>query len=500
MERLGWYGMGKSKVIVVIFMVILLFAAVLVYFDARLIDKTQQTAHEPMDTGVSAVTGTADKNADTKADSGNEETTPESTGTSSAGTEPKEPVKNEKIDINGNTPEYGIELRLCESSDGRIYLNLQYYLNGIAKTDEFDEGELPELSGIFENREKEQADTNAFRVGQAILNPVHSQLYLLIHGAPLGAYSQSAFYLIDLGDLSVKKLFSYPGLYGKIACNKDYSLLAYSFGDPPHLSALQEDNLIDIFDCKSGEYVIKNSRDKSGNILGTNSNPGYLYDYEFESWQSGSILRLRQATRHKNDPDSGLAQTEVLYDVDRNLLLLPDGSEQKIISSSSQAKAAPSAGTTGSQTVSLQGEAGKTGSTKNAEEDGSADADIMDSEPVKALQDFYTCLAQKDEYTKAMLILDDDFQLKLGMLKQFGADIITKSDISVDSATAYSELLKAAKLDTITKAETKDNVCIVSYYQILELGTDSQLRQFMSAQLKKTDEAWKITLIEDGTE
>lgn len=492
--------MGKSKVTVVIFMVvILLFAAVLVYFDARVIDKTQQTAHEPVNTGVSAVAGTTGGNADSGADSSAEGAGPESAGIPTAGTESEEPVKTEKIDISGNTSEYGMELRLCESGDGRTYLNFQYYLNGIAKTDELDEGELPELSDIFESREREQADS-AFRVGQALLNPVHSQLYLLIQGAPLGAYSQTAFYLVNLGDLSVKKLFSYPGLYGKIACNKDYSLLAYSFGDPPHLSALQEDNLIDIFDCKSGEYIIKNSRDKSGNILGTNSNPDYLYDYEFESWQSGGVLRLRQAARRKNSADQGMTQTEVLYDTDRNLLFLPDGSQQKLNSSSPQAEAAAGIGAQDSHDAALPDKESKNGADKNPGEEDGVGAGMMDSEPVKVLRDFYSCLSQEDKYAEAMMALDDDFQLKLAMLKQFDAEIITKSDISLDSASAYSELLKAAKLDTITKAETKEHVCAVSYYQILELAPDSRLRQFMSARLKKTDEAWKIILIEDGSE
>lgn len=492
--------MGKSKVIIAITMVLLLFAAVLVYFDAGLIDKTRQAAQEPIDTRASADIGTVDKNAVPNTDSSTGGTTPESTGAFAAGTETRERVKSEKIDVNGNTPEYGIELKLCEGSDGRTYLSLQYYLNGIAKAEELDEGGLPELSGIFENREKEQNNANAFRVGQAILNPVHSQLYLLIKGAPLGAYYQSSFYLIELGDMSVKKLFSYPGLYGEMAWNKDYSLLAYDFGDPPHLSVLQEDNLIEVFDCKSGEYIIKNSRDLSGNILGLNSNPNYLYDYEFESWQSLGILKLRQATRLKNDPDSGLIQTEVLYDIDRNLLLLPDGSEQNLTSET--AKDGTISGTAASDNpgVKPQGEESKTGTEKNAEKAGSVDADIMGSEPVKMLQTFYEYLSQKDEYPKAMLLLDDDFQLKLTMLKQFGADYITKSDISIDSASAYAELLKAAKLDTITKAEIKDNICTVSYYQILELSTDSKLRQFMSAQLKKNDGAWKIILVEDGIE
>ena len=487
--------MSKSKVAVSFFVVVLLFAAVLVYFDTRLIKRTQQTAQESMNTQTSAESdGMVIQTEGSKSANNQEKTTADSSETAIEDMESKAVIKSETVIVKGNTPEYGLELKLYENNEGRTFLRLQYYLNGIGHSNELDEGELPELAGIFGNREKEQGNAEAFRVRQAILNPVHSQLYLLIQDAPLGIYNQSAFYLIELNDMSIKKLFSYPGLYGEIACNKDYSLLAYSFGDPPHLSNLQEDNLVNVFDCKNGEYIIKNNRNMSGNVLGKNSSPDYLYDYEFEAWQSASILRMRQAARPKNDLDSGLIQTEVLYDIEKNLLLLTDGSEQKT-APSEETEIISAADIKGSQSNNSKDE------EKNIETESSINTDvdeITDSEPVKVLQSFYSYLSKGDEYTNAMQLLDDSFQLKLDMLKQFGADVISKGDISIDSASVYSELLKAAKLDTITKAEIKDSICTVSYYQILELSTDSQVRQSMSAQLKKTEEAWKIILIEDG--
>lgn len=494
--------MNKMKAAVLSVVVVLLLAAVLVYFDARLISRVQQTTQDQQNTHTSD-TGTGsivNQTTGSEADSSLESTALASSQTAIGVMEPEVMIKTEEVIVNGDTPEYELKLKLCENSDKKTFIRLQYYLNGAGTVNDLDEGQMPELAGIFENREKESSNANAFKIGQALLNPVQSQLYLLIQGAPLGAYTQASFYLVELKDMSIKKLFSYPGLYGEMACNKDYRLLAYSFGDPPHLSSLQEDNLVEVFDCISGEYIIKSNRNKSGNIMGSNSSPDYLYDYEFEAWHSVNILKLRQAARPKKDLDSGLTQTEVLYDIERDLLLNTDGSELKTTAANSDTAMPAVTGAAGSanRDPNSTGDKTETGSAINADADADVQGKSADSDQVKVLKSFYSYLAAENDYTKAMQLLDNDFRLRLDILKQFGAAEISKSDIDADSASAYSELLKAAKFDTISKEVTKDGICTVTYYQIIGLSTDSQLRQFMSAQLKKNGDVWKIILIEDG--
>ena len=495
--------MNKRKLTVLVILAVLVVAAAFIYYDTVLINRVKQTAQVPPNAlDATAVDDDMIYQTEGSAIDSSLENTTNSQYVSEV-MQSESLIENEIIKVGYNTPEYELKLELCENSDKKTFVRMQYYLDGASTINELDEGDLPELAGIFKSRESEKSNVEAFKISQALLNPVHAQLYLLIQGAPLGAYTQASLYMVELNDMSVKKLFSYPGLYGNMAFNKDFSLLAYSFGDPPHLSNLQEDNLIDVFDCTSGEYIIKYNRDSAGNILGKNSSPKYLYDYEFEAWQSVQVMKLRQATRPKKDVDSGLTQTGVLYDIEKNLLLNLDGSELKLVTASTDSTLsdnldiadASNASGTGSNTA---GDGTETGSANQA--DTGTQGAIVDSEPVKTLKSFYAYLATEEDYAKAMQLLDSSFRLRLNMLQQFGVSEILKSDIDADSASVYSELLKAAKFDTITKEILKDDICTISYYQLLGMSTDSQIRQLMSAQLKKSDKVWKIILIEDGVQ
>ncbi len=492
--------MGSRKATVLIIMAALLLATVLIYYDARLINNARQAAQEPQNT----------QTADSKTDSlaGNTEGTVagssfENTvyGTSQATTGDMELnmlIKDEAVIVDGNTPEFELELKLAENTDKKTFLRLQYYLKGISVINELDNGELPELTGIFDNRDKERGNTEAFRIGQALLNPVHSQLYLRIHGAPLGAYTQASLYMVELNDMSVKKLFSYPGKYGKMALNKDFSLLVYSFGDPPHLSNLKEDNLVEVFDCADREYIIKGNRDKTGNVLGKNSSPEYLYDYEFLAWRTVDVLKLRQAARLKNDADSDMTQIEVLYDIQKNLLFNHDGSELKQTAAGGVSVTPGSPDRPGADISDTNAVMAGTGSAIVA--DTNTQGKTAGSEAENVIKSFYSYLAAENDYSKALQLMDDNFKLRLNILKQSGVDEISKRDISAEGVSLYSNLLKAAKLDTITKSEMKGGICKVTYYQILGLSADSQIRQLMSAQLKKTGNVWKIIIIEDGVQ
>jgi hypothetical protein len=193
-------------------------------------------------------------------------------------------------------------------------------------------------------------------------------------------------------------------------------------------------------------------------------------------------------------------QTGVLYDIERNLLLNLDGSELKLVTKSTDSAPAddPDIADASGTDINAAGEGTETGGA--IQTDAGKQGAVVDSEPVKTLKSFYSYLASEDDYAKAMQLLDSSFRLRLNMLQQFGVSEILKSDIDADSASVYGELLKAAKFDTIANDVVKDNICTISYYQILRPSADSQMRQLMSAQLQKFDKVWKIILIEDGVQ
>lgn len=484
--------MDKKKLVILIASVVVAAALILVLLDTFFINRAQQTSLDSANTRT-----TVPDSADTRNQTVNtaSESSLQTEHTSSAtpvsvdiGEEAL--INSEKVDVNYNTPEYELSLELCENSNQKTFIRMQYYLNGSAVVNELDEGSISELEDIFESRVKESGNTEAFRIKQALLNPVHSQLYILIQGAPFEVYLQSSFYVINLQDTSIRKLFSYPGLYGKMAFNKDFSLLAYSFGDPPVLSMYQEDNLLEVLDCSTTDYIIKGNVDMNGKKLGLNSSPDLLYDYEFEAWQAVNTLKLRQAVRPLSNPDSGLTQTEALYDVKKNLLLNPDGSEQKLSVKNMETKADRPTGVQDSGTSSATGSA--------IAADPAAQAEPVDSEPLKVLKSFYAYLGSEKDYAKAMQLLDDSFRLKLLMIRQFGAEELVKSDIDEENASAFSNILKSAKFESLSKEITKGSTSTIIFTQVLGSGTDFEDKQQMTAELRETGKDWKIILIEDG--
>lgn len=492
--------MNRNKLFILIFVVVLIFAAAFVYYDSRLINKIVQTAQEPQGTEALAVHPKEETTA--------VEPAPGNSQIPEGSPDPDLLTFSEAIEVRDNTAEYEMKLFLCQSSDEKTFIRMEYYLNGISVANEVDQGQLPELAGLFDNRTKEQGSKEANKIAQALLNPVFGQLYILIQGTQLEGYYQTVFYKIDLYDMSIKKIFSYPGLYGKMAFNKDYSLLAYSFEDPPVMSVYQEDTLVEVFDCKREEYIIKGNKLADFTKIGSNSLSDFLYDYEFDSWHSIGVLKLKQGVRLLKNPDMKPAFSEVLYHIQKNLLFNPDGSELKQSGSESAQIAAEisSENTQGSGTNETGGESdtAKTGSesSKNGDVTGVEPAKA-DSEPIKVLKDFYKYLSSEEDYDKAMQLLDDSFILRLSMLKQFGVKEINKRDIdsgyNEENVSMYSQLLKAAKFDVLQKETTKGTLSTVYYFQILGLNADSQVKQFMIAELKKFKNGWKIILIEDGS-
>lgn len=179
--------MDKKKQLIIAAAIVLVMAAVFVYFGTSLTNKSTQTSVGTSDTqgtAMSAEPATATVSESSKTAG---EMTSAQAVSSAAGIETMK--NNEKVEVGYNTPEYDLSLELRESSDSRTLLRMQYYLNGTTEVNELDEGNLPELAGIFEKRAEKSGGSNVtgkndngYRIKQALLNPVHSQLYLLIQG------------------------------------------------------------------------------------------------------------------------------------------------------------------------------------------------------------------------------------------------------------------------------------------------------------------------------
>lgn len=516
-ERSQVVGMNRKKLALLVILVVLLLAALFAYYDHKLIDNTVQTSED----GQTAGAGSTDGDVATVIDGG---TVPTQAGTSPAGIVPEMSdqasgsetlLNNEAVGVGYNSPEYDLKLSLCEDRDKKTFIRIEYYKNGSSAISEIDEGSLPELAGLFEKRAAEPGSEGGYRISQALLNPVYGQLYILINDVPPGEYMQSAFYMIDLSDMSVRKLFYYPGRYGEMKFNKDFTLLAYSFGDPPLLSVYQEDNLVEVYDCKNAEYIVRgNLYVPEHHIIGSNSSDAVLYDFWFEGWNSAKVLKLKMDSRPLSALENEPVTREVLYDVSKNLLLdlngnklkpeIPDNSAASSVSFEAGGEDTGH-GETGGKAGNDTGSAGNktnSGSPGNPDPAGSDSAvKPTDSAPLKTLKNFYIYLNSESTYKKAMDLLDDGFMLRLGMLEQFGVTTINKADISSeyneDNINLYSELLKAANFDTMAKENTEGSQSTISYYQVMKLGENTQ-RQFLSARLVLTGGKWKITSIEDG--
>lgn len=525
--------MNKRKSVLLITSIVIIAAVVLVLVDRSIIKKVYGNRHDAqvsktagtvMTEEVSAEKGYADENEAnvageyiSEAEDGSANPDNNSVNESSKASEGAESLlKSEIINVDSNTPEYDMELRLCEGSDKKTFLRLRYYLDGASVINDIDDSRIPELKDIFENRESAVGNKESYKIKQALLNPIYSQLYVMICGSAADKYVQTSLYQIGVDDGSVKMLMSYPGEYGKMSFNKDKSLMIYSFADPPHMSQYQESTMISIFDCKKAEFIIKSSRDISGNLMGSNSCSGYVYDYEFTSWQMPRTVRLKQTVKSKNDTGAILLQGDVLYDIDKNLILNMDGSTQELSEeigdgSTRQSETAQQSngtqqeeekGTGGGQDSERQSSEGtdKTGETEKAAKGPDSTVKKGESEQVKLLRSFYSYLGSEEDYKKAMDLLDKDFVFRMELLKQFGVECIVKSDFDAEDASMYSQLLKTAKFDTIAGEDLKDGICTISYYHYLGADSESQLRQLMVARLKKSDGLWKIISIEEGKE
>lgn len=497
----------------IIISVVLLFAAGLLIWDSVLLRDTAQTVHDSQsstreDTASGNMAGdTLDSTLDKALDPQVTDVDQNDLQASQEDADARTILRSESVPVSGNTPEYEMKLTLCESDDLEVFLRLEYFQNGIGEVKELDEGQLPEIIKILESTSSQQDVIKSAEFKQVLLNPVYGQLYLFISGGQADEFTQTTLYRIDLTDMAVHKLFSYPARYGDIIFNRDFSMLAYSFDDPPHMSVYQEDIVLEVYDCKKGEYVVKGNKDANHQPIGINHSKGYLYDYEFVSWESLNIVRLKQGTREMNSLDVEPLVTEVLYDITENLLMSSDGSEWKIaqstVAETTDGLVTEDSESTNGPDGDKQGESSDGEGKEVVEDDKNVDGDADNGSPTNVLKAFYTYLQSTEDYEKAMQLLDENFKLRMAMLRNFGVEEIIKSDIDAEynesNVSLYSDLLKAAKLDTISKETImEDNTVIITYYHSLGLSADSNVRQLMSAKLIQVNKEYKIILIEDG--
>ena len=508
--------MRFKKSVVILIVASMLLAAGFIYFNTQLLEKIKQTTQEQgggsipakqMDgantaSGVDTSVG-SDSYGDTlRAASENE----------SSNHLEREIRVSENVPVNFNTAEYDMEVNLCQDSENRTLLRLKYYIEGESLVKDIYEEEITELTNIFENRERVLKDivelqdakttgsvnietdrqeqyAEPYTIAQLLLNPVYGQLYFLINGEQINSYTQSSFYVINLYDYSVKKLFSYSARYGKISFSSNFELLAYDFEDPPHMSIYPEESIIEVYSCTDEKFIIKGSRKSDQSPIGLDVGPGYIIDYMFMGWQGPDTVRLNCISRLNGDRLAEPVFIEVMYDVISDVMLKSDGSELSK--------------TDFSQESDLNGTGDDIEEMDTEADEKDADNEEIQNKLVDQLKSFYSYLGSENDYEKAMKLLDDDFILKLEMLRQFGIYEIHKRDIDAEygqgNVSMYSELLKAARFESLVSTEiVDDDQAKITYYQSLELSGDSNVGQLMSAILVKRDNDWMIKLIEDG--
>jgi hypothetical protein len=106
----------------------------------------------------------------------------------------------------------------------------------------------------------------------------------------------------------------------------------------------------------------------------------------------------------------------------------------------------------------------------------------FENNAVNAFKAFYGYLASEDEYDKAFDMLHDDFKLKLDILKLFGTDYLVKSDIDINNAAFYSDIIKSAKLESIEQLLNTDKHSVISCIQSISIK-DLSFKQVLETEL-----------------
>lgn len=395
--------------------------------------------------------------------------------------EPLEIVVTENVEVSGNTAEFDLEAKLYEDSGRNTYLRLEYYLDGISTVKELDSNTVKELEGIFENRNQVSPAGSGYRVKEVYLNPNHVKAYIQIEQGSSLSGTDTSIYSYDLRSEKINLLYSGNGTFTELFFSPDKKHLSFSFYDNPSTGAFKENSLLSVLNCETDGFLVKDNRDKAGNVIGGRDN-SYYYDYKFLSWDTNSIIKLSEACLSQNAQSprtDALEGKTVLYDILENKFIGEDNEENEVseVTSDTKTNEDPAAGDNETE-------------NKNTSESAD-DAD-------KVLKVFYNNLKDLSLYGKGMELLTDDFILELAILKQFGVQQLGKKDIDIEQANIYKDILMSASLDSIIGSEVSEDICTVFYYQSFELGSGEPVKMPMEAKLTKTADGWRISMIRDG--
>ena len=117
-----------------------------------------------------------------------------------------------------------------------------------------------------------------------------------------------------------------------------------------------------------------------------------------------------------------------------------------------------------------------------------------ESEPVKTIRSFYTCLST-GQYSKAYNLLDDKFTVNI--FKQFGIDELSKAEININDFSQYGVFFQTAKIKNIVAENTSADTSTIYFNQMITLEQGDQIQPLVVT-LKKTASSWKIAAVADG--
>lgn len=402
-------------------------------------------------------------------------------------TETEEVINIENVPVYNNSPVYDLKVKLQENTQGQVYLVLEYFSEGVGISKKINEEHIPEIKYIFKKRSSSSPDAGEGKKGYCVkaayLNPKYSKVYFMIEGKSFEKEaSEMSIYSYDFNSSSTEKIFSAVGVYTGLHFTNDFEYMGFSYCDLPVSSVFQEESLLQILNCKTNRFIVKNSRHLNGKTIGKNRAPELVYSYTFLSWESKTVARLKEKALTRDCSklkEKQVTEKEVLYDIQKDLFLNTDGSVIPVKGIKEDSK---------TTTVKIDERA----ETKDdVEKEG-----VSAQEVLKA---FYRYLSSADlkQYKNAMNLLDDNFTLKMEIFRQFGISEVRKNDIDPDSVSVYKDILKSAKLKNITNSENSGDICTIDYVQGFSMGEGVEYTQMMTAKLKRNKSGWKILLISE---
>lgn len=360
-----------------------------------------------------------------------------------------------ELEVLNNTAEFDLRCFFVNAVPGARRLRLEYYLDGEGVTGELGSEQLEELAAGAQSGDA----PGSAPVKRVILNPLYEKVYILLEAPGDGEFRSTALYSYGLRSGSPSRVFSEYCKLTDLYFSKDFRLMGYTFLDSPASSVYQEAALLEIVSCEKDDRAVKGSRTADGRLIGRLQEPGLIYDYHLLGWSSNTVAKLREESYPK--AGGGEKQVrELLYDVAGNALL--------------------NAG----------------GTPLTAEEEKPAETTETAGAAVEALKQFYELLSDGSRYKEAMELLDSGFTIELDLFRQFGLEALTKSDIDLEEASLYGELLKAAKLESLVKEERDGEKTVLYYYQVFSTE-QAQTRQAIKAELVLKDKKWLLFSVKE---